>query len=531
MCAPVFAQEVPGLGPPPKPLEVPPPAEVQLERAPAEAAPSTPDEQADVTVTVTAFEFYGNRLFDSSTLAAQIAGFLNRPLALKQIYEAADAIAAYYAGEGYTLSSVSVPPQTISDGVIRLDVSEGRIGAVAVVGNKLYESSRILAVLGEDVRKGAIYRAKNLEAGMSRLNALPGLNAKAVLRPGAEYGQSNLFIEVKEKPVNAGLTLDNYNRGNLGRYRASINAQLNNPLGLGDQLQGLYLVSEGGQLKYGFVQYAAPTRYSDIRLLASYGRAEYKLSGAFAGFEGSSVTYRGGLELPWWRESKQQLSFNAAVSNTKTDTSFAGTPLPLGISVTLFDVGASYNRTHENQGVTQMSLTASSNFKDFDPAAPVNEAQALRLEFDLQHLKPLGFVMPGLDVYARLNTVYSPDPLPDVNPFSLGGPNNVRGFPAAEARGARGYFGSTTLRYSGLLGPVRSAVRLFFDAGQAFNKIAGVAVDQELVSGGIGLDAAMPVDVIALSAKLDASVPLSGPDPASDGDKGVRLFASFAATF
>src|SRR3546814_3743458 len=59
------------------------------------------------------------------------------------------------------------------------------------------------------------------------------------------------------------------------------------------------------------------------------------------------------------------------------------------------------------------------------------------------HLQPLPW---QLQLLTHVNGVYSPDPLVDTEAYSLGGPNTVRGFPSAEVRGDRGYFGSVTLR-------------------------------------------------------------------------------------
>src|SRR3546814_5324802 len=79
------------------------------------------------------------------------------------------------------------------------------------------------------------------------------------------------------------------------------------------------------------------------------------------------------------------------------------------------------------------------------------------------HLQPLPW---QLQLLTHVNGVYSPDPLVDTEAYSLGGPNTVRGFPSAEVRGDRGYFGSVTLRRPTFIGNTQWAGRVFVDAGK-----------------------------------------------------------------
>ena len=121
--------------------------------------------------------------------------------------------------------------------------------------------------------------------------------------------------------------------------------------------------------------------------------------------------------------------------------------------------------------------------------------------------------------------------MPDVSPFALGGANSVRGYPASEVRGARGVFATSTLRYSSALGPLRTAARMFVDAGKVFDTVGAADDKVSLASAGVGIDLGMPASVFQLSAKVDVSFPFTGPRPASDGKNGSRLFASVAGTF
>src|SRR3546814_18254787 len=79
---------------------------------------------------------------------------------------------------------------------------------------------------------------------MRQLNSLPGLKARAILKPGAQYGSSDMMVRVEEDPFSASTAIDNYGRENIGEFRLSATATLNSPSGVGDQLNIIGLVSE-----------------------------------------------------------------------------------------------------------------------------------------------------------------------------------------------------------------------------------------------------------------------------------------------
>src|SRR3546814_5775138 len=85
--------------------------------------------------------------------------------------------------------------------------------------------------------------------------------------------------------------------------------------------------------------------------------------------------------------------------------------------------------------------------------------------------------------------VCSSDLLVDTEAYSLGGPNTVRGFPSAEVRGDRGYFGSVTLRRPTFIGNTQWAGRVFVDAGKVFtvDPLPGTSDNEGLTSAGVGV--------------------------------------------
>ena len=485
---------------------------------------AAPADASGKKVVIRSFTFSGNTVYSSARLAEVISGYTQRPISLMDIYSAADAVAEFYVKNGYSLASVSVPAQKISDGSIVLEVSEGRIDKILIEGNHSYQSDHLRDYL-DNVKTGAIYRGDALDEGIRKLNGLPGLKAKAIIKPGEMYGTSDIVIKNTEDPISGSLVIDNYGRKDIGEFRASAFAQINNPGSVEDQLQLLALRSNDGLLQYYYAAYSVPVNTDSTRLLMSYGHAKFDVQNVPIG--GTNDEGKIVLDHTLIDTRKDTATVNAGLSRSNTSADFSGAPLN-ATSITLFEIGASYNHVYDNLAVTQVTTNIATDFRKQDPAAltpapgtTVRGDQRLRLELDIQHLQP---IHNRIGLLARINAVYSPDALVDPQKYALGGPQSVRGYPASEVRGDRGILGSLTLMRPFNLGDVNMVGRVFADSGKVFN--IDSPADASLNSVGVGFDAQYQ----RVSVKLDWSYPRS--DRSSSDHRDVsRLFGSLAVAF
>lgn len=518
-----------------KPGEVLAPETRPSELRPAEAAPDVgmpprgeaPRTGSAAKVTVRQFEFEGNSLFGTDALQPLVDGYLDRPITLLDIYEAADKVAAFYVDQGYTLASVNVPPQQVSGGVVRLVISEGRIAQVTAEGNSSYRTRQLAAYL-PGVDSGTVYRAGSVDQGLRTLNTLPGLKARAVIKPGEAYGTSDLVLKVEEDRVNGLVAVDNYGRDSIGEFRATGFVQVNNPLRVADQLQLLALISEDGLLNYGYGAYSLPVTHRGTRLTLSYGHADFEVRDTPV--DGRNRSGRVQLDHPFVRSGRNVLIGSLGASRTLSNADFGGATFN-DTSITLAELGVSYTHTYPGFAVTQVSTNLASNFDratraDLNPpSGSVRADQRLRWELDVQHLQPVADLF---QILLHANGVYSPDPLASPQQYSLGGPTTIRGYAPAEIRGDRGYFGSVELRKPFAFGDFRLSPRVFADAGKVMlvDALPGSNEEETLTSAGIGADAGYRW----LTLKLDWAFPLDQ-HPASDGRDDSRLFGSFTVKF
>jgi hemolysin activation/secretion protein len=518
-------------------LRAPAPPDAPPAEAPAASAvPGTvPAEAAAVTVEVRQFRFSGNTLLTGQTLDFLIADYRNRPVTLAELYEATDILARAYRESGYTLTSVVLPPQRIDDGEVDIQVIEGRVSRIVVEGETRLSEARVkryFAGSGE----GEHYQGPTVNRALQQLNEIPGLSARAIVRPGADFGTSELVLRTRERRYEGALSLDNFGREPTGESRLSGLLAVNNPLRLGDQLQVFGLVSEDALLRYGQLSYSLPLARGGTRLISSLGYSEFEVSGPLD-VRGDSLNARLGVVQPLRLTLRERLEVSAALTHGDSEGRVFDI-VTSGADITLLELGSGYSRRHDSGGLSRFGATASTNFRqlrraDLVPGMQDDGRQRLRLGVDLSHQQPLGL---GLTGELRLQGVYSPDPLVDSQQFSVGGPGSVRGYPAAEIRGDRGYAATLSVSRAMTLGPTHFVPRVFGDYGEVHREAAdlrGVSDRDSLTSVGLGADlhyrrALLRADV---SFPTDNHVVAPGSDGRISNGRDSRLLTSLTFSF
>lgn len=496
LCAPTTMAQVPTPPPTggvvqetlPEPEPILPDTQVPEVETPQPRQSRVPDNGP--TVTVQQFVISGNTLISDATLQAAIDSYLNRPIHLSGLYAAADAITTLYRERGYGLAQTVLPAQRVTGDTVRLEVLEGRIGKIVVRGNSDYDASQLLA-FASPLQPGEVYRTANMERAILLLNDLPGLEARAVLQPGADYGTVDVILEVTEDHWDFFASLDNHGREELGKIRILGEAVWHNPFGYGDQLSGALLYSEDGLLTYGSLAYGLPIGTDGGRLQFSVNKADYEVAGTVfsaLGLTGDNTNVRVDYSYPIIRSRDTNLIFVSGISHNKAETLIFNGQVPLNrTELNLLEVGLFWNRTFISGSSLDVSTLLSTNFKSIEDTTGPNNAgdpggQKAKLTVDTNWRVPFG----RWSVTTRASLAWSPDPLVDTQKFSLGGPYSVRAYVPAEARGDKGLFVSSELqRHFRLDANNMLSVGVFVDAGtvERYPTATGLADNEDSLAG------------------------------------------------
>lgn len=517
--------------PPASPLPTDPAPPLFPDVDPAATTPVGP------AVRVDSFIFTGNSTIGDEALAEVLEPWTNRELTLDTIYAAADALTNHYRQQGYGLAQVTVPAQKISDGSVELQIIEGRIGAISASGNENYSFEFLQRRLAP-LKPGKIYTDRGMERSVLLLNDLPGLSARAVIKPGSDFGTSDILFRIEEDPAQFSASVDNYGREELGEIRLLVDGQFNNLGGFGDRLYLATLVSEDGLLKYGNVTYGFPTGSDGSRLRITANRADYSVEGelfADLGITGDNTTYRVDWSYPLLRSRSANIVLTTAVQRFNTVSYQLGEEIAANATeLDLLEFGLFMNGLTTFGDSWSASVILDGNGKSNETTAqlPQSDAQQAKLRLDASYGMPFG----NNWLFATRGTyVYSADPLVDSQKFSLGGPYSVRGYAPAELRGDEGAFLSLELRKYFFAGKYPLAATLFVDGGYAKNErlpgdVVSTDADLEGEVGSAGAGILFSPDGGTFSGALIYAAPIDNHTSPNNDDDG-HAWATFTFRF
>jgi hemolysin activation/secretion protein len=469
---------------------------------------------------VHAFTFTGNTVFSDAVLKLRLERFVDLQLNLYDLTRAADAITRFYRERGYPIARAIVPAQTVEKGVVRIEVIEGRIGKISVVGNERYSDATLLGYAGSLPREGLV-TLEGLERGLLLMNDLPGLTARATLQAGAEFGTTDVLVRAEEQRASGFVSIDNRGREEVGQRRLDASLELHNPLGYGDELGVRAIRSEDDLLSYGRIGYGFPLGSSGLRGTAIYSRTDYTIGGDFAalGIEGDSNTRELALSYPALRSRRRNVVLGLGWRRTESNQTTLGV-LTTADRIGLLNANVLGNWVHEDSAVTNATVIVSGNGRR-NPFGQRQDAQAAKLEIDLNHLRAAS---RNWDLYLRGNMVVSRDPLADTEKFALGGPDSVRGYQASELRGDQGRQATVELRRQFQAAGTPGVAHLFYDYGTA--KAKGFPGADSIQSWGIGATVFLHRH---LRAKVEYAHPISD-FRSADGERD-RIWFTVTAAF
>lgn len=253
----------------PTPEKLPPSQELLQSppSTPTTQSPTLPLEEVSKTFIVKQFNVVGSTVFSPEELNAVLASFTNRPLTLAELLQARSAITQLYIDNGYITSGALIPPQTIIGGVATLQVVEGSLSAINVIGTRRLNPNYVRSRL---TSKKPINQKRLLEdLQLLQLNPLIA-SISAELAAGTSPATSVLEVQVREaKTFDSQLVADNARTPSVGSFRRRIQLSEANLLGLGDGLSLGYSNTDGSD---GFdIGYTIPINSRNGTISLGYG--------------------------------------------------------------------------------------------------------------------------------------------------------------------------------------------------------------------------------------------------------------------
>jgi hemolysin activation/secretion protein len=154
----------------------------------------------------------GNSVLPPSAIAmtlTNIDGDFGTNVSFDGIRAAVAELQGAYRERGYVTVSVGLPQQKLTNATVKLQVTEGRLAEIDVKGNRYFSSNNVMRAL-PSLHTGMLLNGPVFQAELNRANANQDRQIYPVIGSGAEPGESELTLKVKDRfPLHAKLELNN----------------------------------------------------------------------------------------------------------------------------------------------------------------------------------------------------------------------------------------------------------------------------------------------------------------------------------
>ncbi|MEI2725837.1 MAG: ShlB/FhaC/HecB family hemolysin secretion/activation protein [Verrucomicrobiota bacterium] len=223
------------------------------------------------------YEVIGNTLLEAETIDQVFNAATGTNVSLIAIQKAVGELQLAYREHGFATVGVGLPPQQLTNAIVKVQVTEGRLVDIRVTGNHYFSSNNIVRAL-PTIREALLWKDQVLnsrvfQSELDLANQNRDRQIYPTLSPGPEPGTSALELKVKDRcPMHGRMDLDNYSTPGTPDWRINAAAQYNN----------LWQLEHQVGLSYGFTPEAfkAPGPVPNYLLnqpLISYGGAYYRM--------------------------------------------------------------------------------------------------------------------------------------------------------------------------------------------------------------------------------------------------------------
>jgi hemolysin activation/secretion protein len=487
----------------PLPADVLPQPSDQNQLVPSPQLPDRPiieDNDPNAKFRVDRIEVIGSTVFKPEDFAPITALYVGREISFAELLQVKDAISKLYTDKGYVTTGALIAPQTVEAGVVKIQVVEGSLQEIKIVGNRRLRSQYIR----DRIRLGAS-QPLNVPRLIEKLQLLrldPRIqNLSAELQMGVRPGTNILQVEIQEADTfSLTATLDNGRSPSVGSFRRGVDLQEANLLGFGDTLSVGYANTDGSNTIN--VNYTLPINARNGTVFFGFNQGwNQVIEEPFSVLDIQSNTrsYEFGYRQPLIQKPTQELAVGLSFSRQESQTelgldNIGGFPLSPGADANGRTKISALHFTQEyTQRSNQQVFAARSQFSvgvdwfdaNTNENAPDSRFFAWRgqTQWVRQLARDTLFLVRG-------DLQLAADSLVPLEQFGLGGQLSVRGYRQDTLLTDNGLLFSAELRLPIVRAPkIKGILQLtpFIDVGTGWNNKGENPSPSTLVGTGLGL--------------------------------------------
>lgn len=444
------------------------------------------------------YQVEGNTKLPQVQIEKAVYKFLGEKKTFADVSAARDALEKAYHDAGYLTVLVDIPEQEVNKKVVKLNVTEGKVGRLRVKDSDYFSLGRIKQV-ASSLKEGEVPHFPSVEEDISKLNRTADRRVTPVMKAGKKYGTVDVELKVEDKlPVHANLELNDRYSQDTSRWRLGGSIRYDNLWDKDHSISANFLTAPENTEEVKVISGNYLMRFDKTDALLALYAVKSKSNVATVGGinvlgDGTILGARFIKPLPALDNYFHSLSLGLDYKDFGQTVQF-GSSNETPVKYAPFS--ASYTGTWQGEAsATQLTTTFNFGFRDF--LSDENEFEAKRAgarpnffvsKVELEHTK--NFVN-GAQGFIKLDGQFTGAPLISNEQYLAGGFDTVRGYLESQASGDRALHATVELRSPRLLKNVTwindFKLLSFFDVAQLSTIDAAEGQDDNVTISGAGL--------------------------------------------
>ncbi len=377
-------------------------------------------------------------ILSADEIAAVTAAYVGREVHMADLTAMVAQINALYARKGFVTARAVLPPQKVENGIVRVQLVEGRVGRVSIEPGAHTRDTYVQRRI--PLQPGDLVQLQRLEDWLTYFNRTNDVRARAVLEPGAQLGTTDVKLDLTS-PENSTTSFffDNAGYDSIGRRRVGFSQRWASLSGHRDPLAAGGYWAAGTIAGYASYDYPVTVRGTRLGAAFSYDRIQVR-SGPLAPLGVKGRFYDASLRWSRPLAVSRTLLFEASVAPHYQRSVLESSSVPISrVLVKSLVLGGDLQAVDRHGvWVLQNSLTLGShNLGGTNSFAKDNLA--------VTRWEPLGAGFVAMFRADGQGKIAGSARLPPSEQLQIGGLSSVRGYPEGELVGDSGYLFSAEL--------------------------------------------------------------------------------------
>jgi hemolysin activation/secretion protein len=179
------------------------------------------------TFAVRGYWIEGNTAFPPASFTL-LTNYISPTMDISRLREGLGKLQLLYRNLGFATISVGLPQQKLTNGIVRVKITEGKLAQIKVEGNRHYSTGNVLRAL-PSLDTNILLNTKWFQPELDRANANQDRQIYPVIVPGFEPGTSDLTLKVKDRlPLHGRIEVNDKSSPVTPLLRLDTAAQYNN---------------------------------------------------------------------------------------------------------------------------------------------------------------------------------------------------------------------------------------------------------------------------------------------------------------